>query len=154
MRMYIALALASVAAVSALAGTLVPSPGHAATRHTSGKCLAIDGDTLVCLWRSQRVHIRLNGIDAPELAGHCRPGRVCAPGDPIASKANLASLIAGKRVSWRSLGLDRYGRTIAQPMAGKVDLGCAQLTGGFAIYTQKWDNGRIMGTTCPAAHNG
>lgn len=114
----------------------------------SAACLAIDGDTLVCRVGFERVHLRLNGIDAPELAGHCRKGRNCAPGDQIASKANLARLIAGRAVTWQDLGRDRYGRTIAQASASGMDLQCAQLRGGFAIYKPRWDNLRTTARTC------
>lgn len=38
----------------------------------------VDGDTLRC----GSTRIRLSSIDAPELPGHCRPGRECTPGDP------------------------------------------------------------------------
>src|ERR1700712_1173347 len=48
-------------------------------------CRVVDGDTLRC--GNERV--RLLGIDAPELPGHCRIGRACAPGDPYASTASL-----------------------------------------------------------------
>lgn len=106
----------------------------------SALCLAIDGDTIVCRVGLERVHLRLNGIDAPELAGHCRKGRICAPGDPIASKQNLARLIEGRTVRWDHLGHDRYGRTIAQAYVGNTDLSCAQLRAGQAIYKAKWDN--------------
>lgn len=133
--------IAVVAAGYALTAIAAPAPRHTA-RQTSNKCIAIDGDTLTCIYRRQRLHLRLNGIDAPELAGHCRAGRICAPGDAIASKENLARMIAGKRVAWRSLGTDRYGRTIAQPTVGRLDLGCEQMKGGFAIYKPKWDNRR------------
>jgi micrococcal nuclease len=114
----------------------------------SAQCLAIDGDTLVCRVGLQRVHLRLNGIDAPELPGHCRKGRHCAPGDPYASKANLARLVAGKRVHWLNLGTDKYGRTIVEAKVGRTDLQCAQLKGGFAIYKPRWDNGKIVRRTC------
>ena len=42
-----------------------------------------DGDTLRC---QDGTRIRLSGIDAPELDGHCQPGRACVPGDPLASR--------------------------------------------------------------------
>lgn len=114
----------------------------------SSYCVAIDGDTLVCRVGLERVHLRLNGIDSPELPGHCRAGRHCAPGDPYAAKANAARLIAGWRVTWQDLGTDRYGRTIAEVRASGVDLSCAQLKGGFAIYKPRWDNQRLAARTC------
>lgn len=120
----------------------------AALLFASSFCLAIDGDTLVCRQGTERVHLRLNGIDAPELRGHCRKGRHCAPGDPIASKANLARLVAGKSVQWLDLGRDRYGRAVAQARAGGIDLQCAQLRGKFAIYKPRWDNQRTTRKTC------
>lgn len=113
----------------------------------SAFCLAIDGDTLVCRVGTERMHLRLNGIDAPELAGHCRRNRHCAPGDPVASKANLARLVSGRNVRWADLGRDRYGRTIAQARVGKVDLSCAQLR-GFAVYRGDWDNLKLTARVC------
>jgi micrococcal nuclease len=115
---------------------------------TSAFCLAIDGDTLVCRVGLGRVHLRLNGIDAPELPGHCHGNRHCAPGDPYASKANAARLIEGRRVTWLDLGRDRYGRTIAEVQVNGLDLSCAQLRGGFAIYRGDWDNGKALARTC------
>lgn len=114
----------------------------------SNKCLAIDGDTLVCQHGLRRVHIRLNGIDAPELPGHCAKYRHCAPGDPIASKANLSALVAGRRVHWVDLGTDKYGRTIGEVKVGRADAQCAQLAGGFAIYKSTWDNQKLVAKTC------
>lgn len=122
----------------------------AAAALASTDCRAIDGDTLVCRVGMERLHLRLNGIDSPELPGHCRAGRHCAPGDPVAAKANAAALIAGKRVAWRALKLDRYGRTIAQARVGRMDLSCAQLRGGFAIYRREWDTARLTRSTCPS----
>lgn len=115
------------------------------------QCLAVDGDTLTCHKQGAvRTHVRLNGIDAPELPGHCHAPRVCAPGDPFASKSNLRKLVLGHKVTWRSLGRDKYGRTIAAPRAAGVDLSCAQLAGGFAIYKPKWDNRKTTAKHCPA----
>src|SRR4051812_48974674 len=66
-------------------------------------CRAIDGDTLVC----DGERIRLNGIDAPELPGHCRPGRRCVVGDPFAAKADLERNIRGGVIAITRLGKDR-----------------------------------------------
>ncbi|MBI2752642.1 MAG: thermonuclease family protein [Betaproteobacteria bacterium] len=63
------------------------------------RCLAIDGDTLVC----NRQKIRLTNVYAAELneAGGA------------AAKRRLQSLIASGEVTLRPYGHDRYGRTLA-----------------------------------------
>jgi endonuclease YncB( thermonuclease family) len=91
-----------------------------------------DGDTLRC---QDGTRIRLSGIDAPELAGHCRPGRACAPGDPMASKQALERLAIGKTLRCTPDGTS-YNRVTAWCMAGRVDLSCAQVAGGYAL---RWD---------------
>lgn len=97
---------------------------------------AIDGDTIN--YNGER--IRLLGIDAPELVGHCRRGRNCAPGDPIASRAALAALLLGGEITVTRQGTDLYGRTLALVAVNGQDLSCAQLRGGFAIYKRQWDS--------------
>ncbi|WP_292632828.1 thermonuclease family protein [Novosphingobium sp. 28-62-57] len=89
----------------------------------------IDGDTFACDGR----RIRLQGIDAPELAGHCRPGRQCTPGDGAASSESLARLVQWNAVQCRAVDVDSYGRTVARCTAGKKDLSCAQLDAGQAV---------------------
>lgn len=89
----------------------------------------IDGDTFDCAG----TRVRLQGIDAPETEGHCRPGRNCAPGDPNASTANLHRLVRWSKVICRKTDIDGYGRTVARCSAGDVDLSCAQVDGGYAI---------------------
>lgn len=89
--------------------------------------VAIDGDTLRC--GGER--IRLLGIDAPELPGHCRRGRQCMQGDPYASKAALAGKLKGKATIERR-GRDRYGRTLARVRVNRVDLADAQIADGSA----------------------
>lgn len=96
--------------------------------------VAIDGDTLRC--GDER--IRLLAIDAPELPGHCRRGRHCAPGDPVASKRSLAGALSG-RASIERHGHDRYGRTLAWVRVNGVNLSCYQLARGQAIYRSDWD---------------
>lgn len=106
--------------------------------------VVIDGDTLRC--GDER--IRLLGIDAPEKAGRCRPGRRCAPGDAAASTASLRRALAG-RVTINRVGRDRYGRTLATVSAGGRDLSCHQLRAGKAIYRADWDDGRLVARNCP-----
>ncbi|WP_367348906.1 thermonuclease family protein [Sphingobium yanoikuyae] len=97
-------------------------------------CVAIDGDTLKC---SEIGRVRLLGINAPELPGHCRKGRNCAPGDPIANKKELEKLVA-RGVTISPVMRDRYGRTVAQVYAGDKNLACEQLRPGRAVYVEKW----------------
>jgi endonuclease YncB( thermonuclease family) len=103
-----------------------------------------DGDSLR-LCDGER--IRLLAVDAPEL-GPCRPGRICAPGDPIASRDNLRHLIGNGPIEVERVGQDRYGRTLAVVNARGVNLSCAQIRGGFAIYRKDWDNSLRIGRSC------
>lgn len=88
-----------------------------------------DGDTFRC--GSRRV--RLQGIDAPEMPGHCRAGRDCTQGDPYASSDNLRRLMRWSTVQCRQTDIDGYGRTIARCSVGKIDLSCEQIKGGYAV---------------------
>jgi endonuclease YncB( thermonuclease family) len=90
-----------------------------------------DGDAIRC--GSNGRSMRLYGIDAPEMPGACRPGRVCTPGDPIAARDHLRSLTAGKSVSCRQVDRDRYGRAIVRCEADGRDLSCSMVHDGFAI---------------------
>lgn len=80
-----ALVVATLVAGSALAGE---------------RCIAVDGDSLVC--RGQKV--RLNNVYAAELneAG----GRV--------AKRRLHELVRAREVTLRTFGRDRYGRLLAE----------------------------------------
>lgn len=89
-----------------------------------------DGDTFRCDGR----RVRMEGIDAPELPGHCSEGRDCVAGDPFASTSNLRRLIGAAEVVCRTTDTDRYGRTVARCFAGEKDLSCEQVRGGFAEY--------------------
>lgn len=95
--------------------------------------------------------VRLLGIDAPEMPGHCRKGRTCAPGNLEKSKAHLAKLTA-RGVTIAPVTRDRCGRTVAQVYAGQRNVACEQLRAGMAIYIAKWDNGRRLARECEDAN--
>ena len=107
-------------------------------------CTVTDGDTLRC--GTERV--RLLGIDAPELPGHCRRGRHCAAGDPQASRASLQRALAMGPIVITRVARDRYGRTLATVSAGSVDLSCWQLRQHQAVYRADWDNGGRVAAIC------
>lgn len=107
-------------------------------------CVAIDGDTLNCAGE----RIRLLGIDAPELPGHCQVGRVCVPGDPFASKRSLEGLIEPTMDIIR-YGRDRYGRTLAMVYVWEGSLSCRQLRTGNAMYVSEWDENGVVAADCP-----
>jgi endonuclease YncB( thermonuclease family) len=107
--------------------------------------VAVDGDTLRCAnVENAGGRVRLAAIDAPELPGHCRKGRRCAPGDPYKARAYLASLIKGRAVQCEQVDAspdrkgfqahDPYGRIVARCRSGDRDLGKAMISAGRAIH--------------------
>jgi Staphylococcal nuclease homologue len=78
--------------IVALALPLVAAAGE--------RCLAIDGDTLVC----NRQKIRLTNVYAAEL--NEKGGRL--------ARQRLRAIIASGEVVLRPLGTDRYGRILAE----------------------------------------
>jgi endonuclease YncB( thermonuclease family) len=109
-------------------------------------CRAVDGDTLRC----GRERVRLVGIDAPEMPGHCQRNRRCVAGDPFASRRSLAQAAAGRLVIER-FGTDRYGRTLGLVRGARRDLSCWQLQKGQARYRRDWDEGGVLTRRCRAA---
>nr|WP_317128334.1 thermonuclease family protein [Sphingomonas baiyangensis] len=146
--------LGSAAAIGGLVGAapvMLAKPASAIERYQDSLtgCTVTDGDTIRCSGE----RIRLLGIDAPELPGHCQRGRVCAPGDPYASSRSLGEASAGE-LSIDRVGEDRYGRTLARVAGPKGDLSCWQLKHGQAIYVPDWDNGLRIARTCPSSTMG
>jgi endonuclease YncB( thermonuclease family) len=109
-------------------------------------CSVTDGDTISC----QGERIRLLAIDAPEMPGHCRSGRQCAPGDPFASTRSLGTAMTGP-LKIERFGEDHYGRTLAAVAGSGGDLSCHQLLSGHAIYRADWDDAMRIARTCPRA---
>jgi micrococcal nuclease len=147
------LAAAAVLGVGGVVATqsnwnTTPQPEVEYPSFRSGVCNATDGDTVRC--GDER--IRLVEIDAPELPGHCHAPRVCALGDPVASKASLQEFLQGHRVYVQRFDKDRYGRTVANVIVlqkGIQSASCHQLTTGHAIRELRWENYKITSTQCP-----
>jgi|TARA_R100000501_G_scaffold14778_1_gene26816 endonuclease YncB( thermonuclease family) len=107
-------------------------------------CSVTDGDTIRC--GDER--IRLLGIDAPELPGHCRRGRTCAPGDPFAATRSMEQALSGE-LRIERFGKDAYGRTLGAVRSSRGDLSCYQLQNGQALYRADWDNKNHIADACP-----
>ena len=126
-----------------LSDRLVGPPAYAAA---ITQCRVTDGDTIRC--GDER--IRLLGIDAPELPGHCHGKRVCAPGDAYASTSSLEAAMSDD-LHIERVGEDRYGRTLGLVTGPRGDLSCWQLAQKQAIYKPRWDNGYRVSHLCPSA---
>ena len=95
----------------------------------------LDGDTFAVrmkVWIGQEVetHVRLAGIDTPELRGKCAAEREKA----AAAKQALADLLADGKVTLYNIRLEKYaGRVLAQATnTNGVALAEKMLDGGYA----------------------
>nr|WP_248291807.1 hypothetical protein [Novosphingobium sp. SG916] len=133
----------------AKSGSFTATPTTSVPAYTA-LCYAIDGDTLRCGPGYVR-RIRLLGIDAAELPGHCRKGRDCAPGDPWAHKRALAAF-ANQTLTIYPLKQDVYGRTVAivRNTVG-VNASCFMLQFG-ATYRPSYDERDLIADECRPGH--
>jgi micrococcal nuclease len=99
--------------------------------------VAIDGDTLRGC-KAGAPNLRLAGIDAPEMPGHCRAPRVCQPGNPNVSKAALQALISSGKLYYRVVAKDKYGRSVVQAFVNRRNVSCYMIKNGFAAYKLEW----------------
>jgi endonuclease YncB( thermonuclease family) len=83
-----------------------------------------DGDTLTVLLNGKKERTRLCGIDAPEKAQPLGPQ----------SQQNLERLALGKEVQVVPVERDRYGRLVAEVIAGETNLNIEQLSAGLAYH--------------------
>lgn len=120
--------------------TCLAAPGDAAPRGdilpgpVFGEVLdVLDGDTITVrmkVWIGQEVqtHVRLAGIDAPEMKGKCDDERRRA----AAAKQALQDMLADGKVTLYNIRLEKYaGRVLAQ----------ATNTQGIAIADRMIDDG-------------
>lgn len=93
-----------------------------------GKAYVIDGDTISISGN----HIRLKGIDAPELTQSCGAASAtsaCGQG----SRQTLIRLIGGRPVRCAGEGHDKYNRSLATCFIDEVNLNQAMVEAGQAI---------------------
>ena len=90
-----------------------------------------DGDNLRC--SNVPGSMRLQGIDAPEMPGGCRPGRACVDGDPYQARDYLRGLTAGKTLQCVQDDTDQYDRRIVNCTAGDENISCAMIASGLAV---------------------
>lgn len=97
----------------------------------------IDGDTVVL---ADSTHVRLAGIDAPELRGGTDEEREAAR----ASKKYLSGLVIGRevRVERDTVGHDLYGRLLGYLYVDTLDVNIEMLRAGHAELYTKYPFGR------------
>ena len=88
-----------------------------------------DGDTVTVIDRSnKKFHIRLQGIDAPELKQEFG----------AASQQNLSRLVLGKEVAIYWTKVDKYRRTVGTIMLAGRDMNIEQVKAGLAWHFKKY----------------
>jgi micrococcal nuclease len=87
-----------------------------------------DGDTLTVLVDERHVKVRLQGIDAPELAQSFGQQ----------SRQALSALVFGQTVVVEVVDLDRYHRTVAHVSVLGRDVGAVLVRAGLAWWYQRY----------------
>ncbi len=96
--------------------------------HLEGRAEAVDGDTLDIAG----THVRLAGIDAPELRQTCeRDGRLWRCGE--AAREALDEALAAGPVSCRAEKRDKYRRPLGFCTVGGTDLSALMVQKGLAV---------------------
>jgi micrococcal nuclease len=124
---------------------LLCSPGHAAER-LAGPVEAevlrvIDGDSLVVrarIWLGQTVetHVRLAGVDTPELRGKCSEEREKA----VAARDALIRLLGDGPVRLRDIEADKFGGRVRARVASAAHDDVAEAMIG-ADHARAYDGG-------------
>ncbi|MFZ1494967.1 MAG: thermonuclease family protein [Candidatus Competibacter denitrificans] len=94
-----------------------------------------DGDTLVASCPAGEVKVRVFGIDAPEMKQEPWGDR---------SRESLRGLLPRfGSVSLHVLDQDRYGRTVAQVLAGDRDVGLEMVRQGHAVVYAQYNHSPV-----------
>ena len=96
----------------------------------------VDGDTI----RIDGQSVRIIGIDAPETwKPHCEAEYVAG----LAAKERLRAILDDGPVTFQPTGMDRYQRTLAQVFVGKMNVGEALVSEGFALRYQQGSKAKL-----------
>ena len=98
-----------------------------------------DGDTVKVAENSEKMTIRLVGIDAPETSK-----KKNEPGQPFSQKStkHLAGLVLNKSVEIKSYSTDRYCRTLGVIFVGEKNANLEMVKAGLAeVYRGRPANG-------------
>lgn len=104
------------------------------TETRDGSVYVIDGDTVII----NKVHIRLKGIDAPEMTQSCeRNGNSYDCGKE--ARNFLRARIGRAPIRCQTEGFDRYGRDLARCYLGETDLNGWMVQQGWALAYGDYD---------------
>ncbi|RRD25954.1 thermonuclease family protein [Brucellaceae bacterium VT-16-1752] len=104
------------------------------TETRDGSVYVIDGDTVII----NKVHIRLKGIDAPEMTQSCeRNGNSYDCGKEACNF--LRARIGRATIRCETEGFDRYGRDLARCYLGETDLNGWMVQQGWALAYGDYD---------------
>ncbi|MGB0580860.1 MAG: thermonuclease family protein [Limisphaerales bacterium] len=93
----------------------------------------VDGDTI----RFGESHVRLFGMDAPELRQVCELRDASSPCGEL-SKQVLIGFVAGASVRCVRRDVDRYGRDVSQCFADGTDISAAMVRSGHAVAYRRF----------------
>ncbi|MDB5344325.1 MAG: putative partition-related protein [Schlesneria sp.] len=94
----------------------------------------IDGDTVTLHTTGKPLSIRLEGIDAPESSQ-----RLGAE-----SRDALKALVAGKSVTVRKTGIDKYGRTLGIVVVNGTNVCAKMVENGWAWHFKKYNSDELL----------
>lgn len=104
------------------------------TETRDGSVYVIDGDTVII----NKAHIRLKGIDAPEMTQSCeRNGNSYDCGKE--ARNFLRARIGRAPIRCETEGFDRYGRDLARCYLGETDLNGWMVQQGWALAYGDYD---------------
>lgn len=106
----------------------------------TGPARVIDGDTIEVAGR----HVRLEGIDAPELAQTCGRAFIGTWPCGTAAAAALETMIGGAPVTCESRGLDKYGRTLGICFVAGRDINAEMVRQGYAWAFVKYSSSYVQ----------
>ncbi len=119
----------------------------AAERHTGRVTHVVDGQSVDVLVKTERVRVRLAGVDAPQ-------GQL--PG--LRSRQSLVQLCSGELATVEPVAISRKGSVVGHVACGGVDAGSEQIRRGMARVSASPDTGlrqlRAVEEEARAAHRG